>query len=68
MKRHGVVLAFLGHVPKAQIERIVQKLYDEGMVEGNLHYEGRNYSSAKMGAPIVHEYDTRVGGPVWYIP
>lgn len=55
--RHGTVLVFKEGVTKEQAEKALETIKDVIDLD--------NYVAKK---PTVHEFDPKLGGPVWYLP
>jgi len=57
MKRFGSVVVFKPEVTKEQAREALQKIK-----------EVIDWSYVNGEAPRVHEFDDKMGGPVWYTP
>jgi len=55
--RVGTVLVFKEGMTKEQAERLLTKIRD--VIDDEYYVSGM---------PTVHEFDSKWGGPVWYIP
>lgn len=62
--RYGAVVVFRPNVTKAQAERAMKRLEREGLIEPKMRFTAEGFAPGSH----VEGFDSRWGGPVWYVP